>query len=291
MIPISIVRACLALQASVLLACSSSFTSHAAETPSVILAESRFDEAANGQHGWSAITLEPWDAPFTTRSTSRSESGGVPGSGRYLRIGETSGDGRNLFFTAAQHFLGDQRRAYGGRLEFDLLQQATSRLINGYVVALHSPARRLIYHSGRQPDGQWWRYVVPLHESGAWFDAITRERATAEDLTDVLGDLTRLTILAEYSHDGFEETHLDNVELYGAPSGPETPELLAARYTGVTITGEVGRTYRIEFTPALAEPPAWQALTNLILSHSPFFWLDPDSAGAANRFYRATRVD
>lgn len=256
----------------------------------MILAESRFDEAVNGQHGWSAITVETWDAPFTTRSTSRSESGGVPGSGRYLRIGETSGDGRTLFFTAAQHFLGDQRRAYGGRLEFDLLQQATSRLINGYVVALHSPARRLIYHSGRQPDGQWRHYVVPLHESGAWFDAITRERAAVEDLSAVLGNLTRLTILAEYSHDGFEETHLDNVEIYGATAGAATPEPLAVRYTGVTVTGEVGRTYRIEFTSALAEPPAWQALTNLVLPQSPYFWLDPDSAGVERRFYRAVVV-
>jgi Laminin B (Domain IV) len=254
-----------------------------------IIAESRFEEDVDGAHGWTGITVAGWDAAIQNRSPSRRTNDGV--DGRYLRLAESGGDGRAMYFSAPTNYLGDRRTAYGGRLEYHLRQLATEGLGAEYAVILHSGGSRLIFHSGRMPDLEWRRYVVPLHESGAWFNDTTRERATRDELVAVLANLTRLSIRAEYNHHGGDEAHLDNVVLLGPASGPAVPELAAARYTGITIAGEVGRTYRIEATAALAEPPVWQAVTNLVLPGSPFFWLDPDSAQAAPRFYRAVRVD
>jgi hypothetical protein len=63
-------------------------------------------------------------------------------------------------------------------------------------------------------------------------------------------------------------------------------ELLA----GLTITGLVGETYRVEYTTDLNEPHAWHPLTTLVLPTSPYrYLLDSISAGP-KRFYRAVQT-
>jgi hypothetical protein len=62
--------------------------------------------------------------------------------------------------------------------------------------------------------------------------------------------------------------------------------LSIALYPGLTVNGEVGRDYTIEWASGLEEPVYWHALTNFTLSTPEVLWFDPTPAGAARRFYR-----
>jgi probable HAF family extracellular repeat protein len=66
-----------------------------------------------------------------------------------------------------------------------------------------------------------------------------------------------------------------------------TPNTLGiALYTGLTITGKVGSSYRIDYLDAITAPNTWQVLTNFVLPSSPYLFIDPRPV-AANRFYRS----
>jgi hypothetical protein len=60
-------------------------------------------------------------------------------------------------------------------------------------------------------------------------------------------------------------------------------------YAGIEILGLVGRTYRVEATPA-SGPVNWQTLTNLVLPTSPYIWIDFGSPAAGQRIYRAAEL-
>jgi hypothetical protein len=62
--------------------------------------------------------------------------------------------------------------------------------------------------------------------------------------------------------------------------------LSLALYPGLTIMGEVGRTYALEWTGGLEEPVHWYALTNLTLNAPEVLWIDPRPASQGERFYR-----
>ncbi|HRI15453.1 MAG TPA: laminin B domain-containing protein, partial [Verrucomicrobiota bacterium] len=139
------------------------------------------------------------------------------------------------------------------------------------------------------PDSGWRHYRALLHESAAWFDQVTRERATRDQLIAVLSNLEMLTIRAEFSHEAFEDCHIDNVVLLApVQEGPTTPTVGVAMYAGLTVQGEVGARYRIDTTERLGGE--WARVTEIVLPASSFFWLDPSSA-AERRFYRAIKLD
>jgi hypothetical protein len=73
-----------------------------------------------------------------------------------------------------------------------------------------------------------------------------------------------------------------------APSS-NPPILDLARYTGVTVYGTPGKSYRIDYATDLSTP-VWVGLTNITVSSSPFFFLDLESAWPARRFYRAVEL-
>ena len=54
-------------------------------------------------------------------------------------------------------------------------------------------------------------------------------------------------------------------------------------YPGVRITGVVGRSYRIESS---ADTTNWNTETTILLTSSPYLWIDPNSLGQ-KKFYRA----
>jgi hypothetical protein len=68
---------------------------------------------------------------------------------------------------------------------------------------------------------------------------------------------------------------------------PVPAELGIELYAGLTVTGTVGGTYIIQYTTNFKEPRVWWDLTNLTLTKSPEFWLDPTPANKPRRFYRA----
>jgi len=57
-------------------------------------------------------------------------------------------------------------------------------------------------------------------------------------------------------------------------------------FTGVTITGTVGRTYQVQSSPDLA---SWTTRATLLLTSSPFLWID-QSPVSGNKFYRAVML-
>jgi hypothetical protein len=54
-------------------------------------------------------------------------------------------------------------------------------------------------------------------------------------------------------------------------------------YSGVTITGVVGRTYQIQSSPNMS---TWTTRATVLLNFSPYLWLDQNPV-SGNKFYRA----
>jgi hypothetical protein len=67
------------------------------------------------------------------------------------------------------------------------------------------------------------------------------------------------------------------------PEPVSGPSLVLNTYPGLQITGVVGRTYRIDSSKDLK---AWQVETTLLLTSSPYLWLDQTALGQ-RKFYRA----
>ena len=53
-------------------------------------------------------------------------------------------------------------------------------------------------------------------------------------------------------------------------------------YPGLQITGIIGRTYRVESSTDMS---TWQAETTILLTSSPFLWINPNALGQ-KKFYR-----
>jgi len=58
-------------------------------------------------------------------------------------------------------------------------------------------------------------------------------------------------------------------------------------HAGMSLTGVVGRQYRVDFADIAGGVTNWVALTNLTLTANPVMVIDPTSAGLTNRSYRA----
>jgi hypothetical protein len=83
-----------------------------------------------------------------------------------------------------------------------------------------------------------------------------------------------------------DEVILQSEPLTNAPS-VTAPQLAAQMHAGITITGQVGRVYQIQQAATLKGPNVWQSVTNVLLTESPFLWLDPNPATTNQRTYRA----
>jgi hypothetical protein len=137
------------------------------------------------------------------------------------------------------------------------------------------------------PPRTWTSYDVPLNENVGWFNVTSNKLARQDDFNKVLKAVTRLWIRGEYSYNNFDETDLDDVQLLAQPSGPSQPTLSLASYAGISISGEVGASYRIEFRGSMDATNDWQELANIVLPVSPYLFFDTNSISAPRRFYRA----
>ncbi len=68
------------------------------------------------------------------------------------------------------------------------------------------------------------------------------------------------------------------------PQPVDGGSLIAEHYFGVRINGVVGRTYRIESS---ADMISWRVEDTVLLTSSPFRWLDPIAVGGPKKYYRA----
>ena len=80
----------------------------------------------------------------------------------------------------------------------------------------------------------------------------------------------------------------DALVLEGAEP-PIAPTLQGRLYFGITVYGNVGKTYRLDYATPLA-PTNWMTLTNFVLKASPSVILDPDNPTSGQRFYRAVEL-
>lgn len=58
-------------------------------------------------------------------------------------------------------------------------------------------------------------------------------------------------------------------------------------YAGLSITGTIGRSYRVEFANSLSDTTQWFTAVTVELNNSPYLWIDADSINHQKRFYRA----
>ena len=70
-------------------------------------------------------------------------------------------------------------------------------------------------------------------------------------------------------------------------------ELEIQTYAGLTITGEVGKVYSVEYVTDLTEPAEsdWRCLEYLQLPASPYLWADKSAPATGKRFYRAVAME
>ena len=61
-------------------------------------------------------------------------------------------------------------------------------------------------------------------------------------------------------------------------------------YPGLTITGGVGETYRIDFMDKLHEEKTWVPLVEIGLEESTFLFVDTEAPEAHQRYYRAVKL-
>src|SRR5689334_16077270 len=71
-------------------------------------------------------------------------------------------------------------------------------------------------------------------------------------------------------------------------SPAQTPVTLGLQlYSGLSITGNVGSIYAIEYVTNLTQTNAWRCLEFLQLPVSPYLWIDKSTAATGQRFYQA----
>ncbi len=68
------------------------------------------------------------------------------------------------------------------------------------------------------------------------------------------------------------------------------PQLSFRLQTGLTLTGKIGTTHRIEFTDALGDRPVWTALATVSLTNSSLVIPNTQPAAESARFYRAVAI-
>ena len=57
-------------------------------------------------------------------------------------------------------------------------------------------------------------------------------------------------------------------------------------YAGITVEGNPGQTYSIQYLADLADTNSWATITNVTLVEPVEIWVDLESGVAARRFYR-----
>ena len=101
--------------------------------------------------------------------------------------------------------------------------------------------------------------------------------------------LTEQTMIITGGTSGDNFSAVPNTILLQTTWSSPQPELSIAMYAGVSLSGEVGTSYRIEFVTDTASTN-WVTLTNLTLTSTPYLYFDPASSKSAVRFYRAVRT-
>jgi hypothetical protein len=89
-----------------------------------------------------------------------------------------------------------------------------------------------------------------------------------------------------------DQVYADNFMVYGSVV-PSAPILSITRSNGLprlSITGDIGSKYAVDYVTSLAASNNWQGLVTNTLAANPLTFTDTSASGAAQRFYRARLV-
>jgi hypothetical protein len=174
---------------------------------------STFD-ADNG--GWTGVTADISTSGIpiqTTPALTFHATAGHPGG--YVSL--TDPDNFDMFFRAPASFLGDQRAAIGGTLQFDTITDL-SRDYNGADVVIKGNGKVLVYDIAPTAGTDWSTVSVTLSPSANWrLNTLNGPAATVADFQSALANVSELWITGEYHAGTTETSGLDNVTLTTVP--------------------------------------------------------------------------
>jgi Laminin B (Domain IV)/PEP-CTERM motif len=186
-----------------------------------VLAESNWDNPADGVDGWSSAN---------GGLVSRENAGGNPGG--YLQV---NAQGNFVYWVAPAKFLGNQSGAYSGLLNFDLQQSFNFPAANDDIILI-SAGLTLAFNTPTDPafTPLWTSYSVPLLASAGWrIGSISGPAASEAQLQVVLAGLTGLRIRAEYGATFVNTDGIDNVQLIGTVSPVPEPSTIGLAMLGL----------------------------------------------------------
>lgn len=185
-------------------------TAGLAGTPAEAAVTSAFSANADG---WDVITaLFPLSPLLSTHAAVHNPAGGNPGG--YISI--TDPNENDTYFRAPSAYLGNMAAYQGGTLEYSLLINTSAIDYDYFDVVLQSGSTVLGFAAPLPPAG-WATHSVTLDAVPGWVDLSTNLAPTAGEFQSVLGNLTGLFILAEYTFGLIENVGLDSVAMTEVP--------------------------------------------------------------------------
>lgn len=195
------------------------------------------------------------------------------------------------WFVAPPAFLGDQRAAYGGRLRLHIKQNKGSGFVQGFAVRLESGGLILGRYIGRQPPFTFSQFEFVLDENSGWFNRSTGELATRTEMLTVLSNLQTLHIRSDFTPSTDDAAWLDDVVLE-APPAPAVLSLDPGKV--LTLQGEAGSAFDIEFAPNTEPNTPWRRLVGITLPDGSTsaikVRLFDETTGSTNQFFRAVQA-
>jgi|GEM_PF-291904 len=205
------------------------------------LAADLFDAAEAFTTGWTCINGRGEPATVGWSVDPRSQGGR---GGGHLSFIERRGDNSPGQFSAPPRFLGNQKAAYGGTLQFRMRHQHGPGAPANQI-KLRSGSHQLSYALRQGVSREWTFFSIPLHETGGWKrDDEGGRSASAEEMQQVLENLDQLLIPAEFTRHNHELTDLDEVSLTTAEQDRvehERQAALAAQVTSMAAAWDGGR--------------------------------------------------
>jgi exopolysaccharide biosynthesis protein len=195
-------------------------------------------------------------------------------------------DNGNQAFTATTYTNGN---CYAMIYKTDTGQVQAAKVVNGVITDFLASSPIYLTVSG------WHTFAIRCYGSNIVYLLDANAICAANDTTFGRG-YCGIGYHSLYSSNGnIHGTRAENFAAFVETNGAPIPASLginlnAGQYAGLSITGSIGATYRIEFASDLPSTN-WASLTNIFMSLSPRFYVD--SALVTNdvsRYYRAVSV-
>ncbi len=168
--------------------------------------------------GWVSKTLlypNPGSPPdiLGTQEPNYSLTNGNPGG--FIGVADPDGSlpvGNTQYWSAPAKFLGNQAKAYGGSIAYDLIQSPTANPYSQEDVILVGGGLTLVYDNPINPNQTWTNYKISLFETGWKLNNLSGPAASQSQMRAVLSSLSAMYIRGEYEL-GPDSELIDNVIL------------------------------------------------------------------------------